>query len=314
MNKNLYIIIGDNSVLVDFYLKQIINKIDYHEDNKIIYDLSSNTLSDIIDESSMMSLFSQTKVIIGTNFNLSNLKEQDTEYLTKYLKNINPDAYIILTATKLDARTKTYKIFKDNFTIIDTTKTNHQEDISNYVTNYVKDNQYKMSSSGIAYFISKVGNDLNNINLELSKLFAYKNHDKTITKEDIDKLVIDNIDNIIYEFTNAVFENNYDKIIKMYNDFTKENIGFDYLLTSLFNSFHQALIIKLLKNDNKSNYEIATYIGKKEFYVKKILERLYIYTIKDIATYLDKLSTIDINFKSGKVTTDMLKLFLLDKN
>lgn len=314
MNKNLYIIIGDNSNLVDFYLNQITSKIDYQEENKINFDLSSNTLSDIIDESSMMSLFSQTKVIIGINLNLSNIKEHDLEYLNKYLKNINPDAYIILIAPKLDARTKTYKIFKDNFTIIDTNKTNHQEDITNYITNYVKDNQYKISPSDITYFLSKVGNDLNNINLELSKLFAYKTQDKTITKEDIDKLVIDNIDNIVYEFTNAVFENDYDKIIKMYNDFTKENLGFDYLLTSLYNSFHQALIIKLLKNDNKSNYEIATYIGKKEFYVKKMLERLYRYTIKDLSTYLDKLSTIDINFKSGKVTTDMLKLFLINKD
>lgn len=314
MKNNLSLLIGDNEELINFYLQNILDKINYQIDNKIGYDLTTNTITDILDEASMMSLFAQNKVIIGTNLNISDISEEGLEYLTKYLDNPNPNSYIILLTSKVDSRTKIYKLFKDKFNIIDTTKINYAEDILKYITNYIKEKKYLISSQDLEYFLSKTGNNLDNINLELAKLFAYKDKEKTITKEDIDLLIQDNIDNIIYEFTNAIYENNYSKIIKMYEDFTKENLGFDYLLTSLDNSFRQSLIIKLLYKEGKSNYEIASIIGKKEFYVKKMQERLYNYSIKDLANYLNKLSIIDINYKSGKITTDMLKLFLINKD
>ena len=42
-------------------------------------------------------------------------------------------------------------------------------------------------------------------------------------------------------------------------------------------------------NINVSNFVIAKFIGKKEFFVKKTLDRLYRYTIDDLASYIKKL-------------------------
>ena len=311
---NLYLIIGEDSEQIDFYLAEILNKITYEEDNKITYDLSTSSIADILDEASMMSLFSNTKVILGNNLDIAKINESDYEYLTKYVGNINRDAYIILLAPKVDARLKNYKVFKDNFKIIDTTKSDNQDNILIYINNIIKDNNYKIDKFNIDYLYSKIGNDINNINLELNKLFIYKEEDKTITKEDIDLLITDNIDNVIYEFTNAVLENNQDTITKMYNNFKLENISPDYLLVSLSNVFRQALIIKRLANNSKNNYDIAKVIGKKEFYVKKMLERLYNYTEKDLCHYINRLAEIDKNNKLGNSNIDELAIFLLDMN
>ena len=141
----------------------------------------------------------------------------------------------------------------------------------------------------------------------------YKDNDNIIDRDTIDLLVADNIDNVIYEFTNAVLDRDYDKVSKMYDNFKIQNIGYDYLLVSLSNSFRQALIIKVLYNKRKSNFEIAKIINKKEFYVKKMLERLYNYTEEDICMIINKLATIDREFKTGKNNIDMLELFLIGK-
>ena len=311
---NLYLIIGDDKEQTDFYLTEILNKIDYEEDNKITYDLTEYTLSDILDESSMISLFASTKVILGTNLDILKINENDYEYLSKYVKDINPNAYIILFTPKVDARSKNYKIFKDSFKIIDTTKTDNQEDLLEYIVKKIKENNYEMDKINIDYFFNKVGNNINNINSELTKLFIYKENDKKITKEDIDLLITDSIDNVIYEFTNAVLENNLDTVTKMYNNFKLENVSPDYLLVSLSNTFRQALIIKMLANDGKSNFDISKVIGKKEFYVKKMLERLYNYTEKDLCHFIEKLAEIDKNNKQGNTNIDELALFLIDMN
>lgn len=313
MKNNLNLIIGDNLELVNFYLSEIMNKIGYEEEKKIEYDMSVSSLSDILDEASMISLFSNEKIIIGNDFNISNIKNEEIDYLDRYIKNINKDVYIILIASKIDTRLKNYRIFKDNFNVIDISKSKNDDNIYDFIKNYIKDNGYKIDKYNLDYLVSKLGSDINNIKLELSKIFMYKDNDNIIDRDTIDLLVADNIDNVIYEFTNAVLDRDYDKVSKMYDNFKIQNIGYDYLLVSLSNSFRQALIIKILYNKGKSNFEIAKIINKKEFYVKKMLERLYNYTEEDICMIINKLATIDREFKTGKNNIDMLELFLIGK-
>lgn len=310
---NLYLIIGSNQEQINFYLYNILKDIDYLKENKITYDLTTSTLSDILDESSMMSLFSTTKIILGINFTLDKLSKNDIEYLTNYLKSPNKDAYIILIANKIDLRVKESKIFKDNFKVIDTTKTNNQEDTITYIKDYITNNNHQINSQNLEYLTNKLGIDIYNINNELDKIFTYLGKEKEITKDTIDLLINDKIDDIIYEFTNAILDNDYNKMIKMYQDLTRENIGSDYFIVSIANSFRQSLIIKILTNQYKSREEIAKVIGKKEFYVRKMQERLSNYTETDLTNYLNKLFIIDKNIKTGKSNFDMLELFLINK-
>lgn len=310
---NLYLIIGSNQEQINFYLYNILKDIDYLKENKITYDLTTSTLSDILDESSMMSLFSTTKIILGINFTLDKLSKNDIEYLTNYLKSPNKDAYIILIANKIDLRVKESKIFKDNFKVIDTTKTNNQEDTVTYIKDYITNNNHQINSQNLEYLTNKLGTDIYNINNELDKIFTYLGKEKEITKDTIDLLINDKIDDIIYEFTNAILDNDYNKMIKMYQDLTRENIGSDYFIVSIANSFRQSLIIKILTNQYKSREEIAKVIGKKEFYVRKMQERLSNYTETDLTNYLNKLFIIDKNIKTGKSNFDMLELFLINK-
>lgn len=314
MKNNLYLIVGEDQELVNFYLNKIMNEIGLDEDKKINYDMNTSSISDILDEVSMISLFSSEKVVIGYNFDISKISDNDRDYLIRYLNNNSSnDRYIILIAGKVDGRSKDYKIFKDKFKIIDLLQVDNDKDIYKYIEDYIKDRGYKIDKYNLDYLVELLGNDINNINNEIDKIILYLSDDKVISREVIDKLVSDNIDNIMYEFTNAVLDREYEKISKMYNDFKIENVGYDYLIGSLGNALRGALVIKILYNQGNSNSEIAKFIGKKEFYVKKMLERLYNYTVDDLCILIDKLGIIDREYKSGKSNIDMLELYLLGK-
>lgn len=314
MKNNLYLIVGEDQELVNFYLNKIMNEIGLDEDKKINYDMNTSSISDILDEVSMISLFSSEKVVIGYNFDISKISDNDRDYLIRYLNNNNSnDRYIILIAGKVDGRSKDYKIFKDKFKIIDLLQVDNDKDIYKYIEDYIKDRGYKIDKYNLDYLVELLGNDINNINNEIDKIILYLSDDKVISREVIDKLVSDNIDNIMYEFTNAVLDREYEKISKMYNDFKIENVGYDYLIGSLGNALRGALVIKILYNQGNSNSEIAKFIGKKEFYIKKMIERLYNYTVDDLCMMIDKLGIIDREYKSGKSNIDMLELYLLGK-
>lgn len=314
MKNNLYLIVGEDQELINFYLNKIMKEIGLDEEKKINYDMNTSSISDILDEVSMISLFSSEKVVIGYNFDIGKINDNDRDYLIRYLNNNNSnDRYIILIAGKVDGRSKDYKIFKDKFKIIDLLQVDNGKDIYKYVEDYIKDRGYKIDKYNLDYLVELLGNDINNINNEIDKILLYLNDDQVISREVIDKLVSDNIDNIMYEFTNAVLDRDYEKISKMYNDFKIENVGYDYLIGSLGNALRGALVIKILYNQGNSNNEIAKFIGKKEFYVKKMIERLYNYTVDDLCMMIDKLGIIDREYKSGKSNIDMLELYLLGK-
>ena len=312
MKNNLFLLIGEDKKNIEFNLFQILDNIQYDENNKIIYDMNNNSFMDIMEEASMVSLFSPIKVIIVNNFIIDNVSDVELDYLNKYIDSNNKDVYIIFITNKVDARKKNFKLFKDKFSVIETL-TVDSNNVYDYIINRVNDRGYEMDNMNVEYFISKVGNDINNINSELEKLFIYQIDHKKIVRDDIDLLVLDNIDNVIYEFTNAILDNDYDKIKVMYDKFMIDNVSIDYLISTVAGSLRTSLIIKHLNNKNMSNLEIAKTIGKKEFFVKKSLDRLYRYTLDDLKQYINKLATIDKNIKSGKDNVGRFELFLFCK-
>lgn len=312
MVSNLNLLIGEDRKFIDFSLFDILNNIDYDENNKIIYDMNVNTFMDVLEEASTVSMFSSVKVIVVNNLVIDNISANELEYLEKYINNKEKDVYIILISSKVDSRKKNFKIFKDNFKIIEVDKID-DGNISDYVRDRISDNGYKISTMDVDYIVSKIGNDINNINQELDKLFIYKIDDKIITRDDIDLLTFSNIDNVIYEFSNAIMDNDYNKIKEMYDKFMLDNIGIDYLISTLAGSFRTSLIIKLLYNRNMSNQDIAKVINKKEFFVKKSLERLYQYSLDDLSNYIKKLAVIDKDIKRGKDNVSKFELFLFCK-
>lgn len=312
MRSNLFILVGENKQVIEFNLYEILNSIEFDDNNKIIFDMNVNNFMDVLEEASMVSLFSPIKVIIVNNFILDKVNDNELEYLDRFINSKNKDVYMILISNKIDARKKSYKLFKDNFKIIDVDKIDNNN-IYNYIEDRILDNGYKIDSYNIEYFLSKVGNDINNINSELDKLFIYKIDDKKILRNDIDLLILDNIDNIIYEFTNAILDEDIDKIKLMYDKFMKDNISIDYLISSVAGSFRTNLIIKLLYSKNMSNFNIGKVIGKKEYFVKKSLDRLYKYSLDDLKKYINDLANIDRNIKTGKDNVGRFDLFLFSK-
>ena len=122
MRGNLSLLIGENKQVIDFNIYEILNNIEYDDNNKIIYDMNVNSFMNVIEEASMVSLFSSVKVIIVNNFNNDNISDEELDYLVRFIDSRNKDVYIILIGNRVDGRKKNYKVFKDNFKFIDVDK------------------------------------------------------------------------------------------------------------------------------------------------------------------------------------------------
>ena len=306
---NVYLITGSNDSVINNTVSDILKQVNCDDNNKIIYNLKENTISDVIEEANTVSLFRSNKVILVYS---SSIDKLDDEELIMYLNNYNKDVYLIFIVEKSDARKKIVKLINEKGISIDSDNVDKSYN-KNYVVSYLKDNGYKMNSNVIECFLSRVSDNINDIRNELDKLFIYKLDDKNISLDDVKLITYDNTDNIIYEFTNALLEKDENKAISMYHSFIDSNMAIDYILASIYNSYKTLYQIKEL-NKNNSIRDISKTIGKKEYYVEKMLYRSMNYNDNELLDIIHTLAMIDKNYKSGLCNPVMeVELFILGK-
>lgn len=310
---NFYLIYGTNKSLIERKIQTIATKNNIDNNNIIRYNLKDNTTDDIIEEALMNSMFIKNKlVVVETTLKEDNL---DVDKLEKYIDNYNKNNYIVFISysDKIDTRRKIYKLFLKEGKIEEALT--NQDNAIEFVKNSLKENNYKMNNYDITYLIEKIGNNIDNIENELNKLYLYKIDNKIIDRNDIDDIVIENFDNEIFAITDAVVKNDINKSINLYNEFMNKNYEVTQIIGLLASQFQFLYQVKHLSNNNKHQEEIAKYLEVHPYRVKLAMQNIYNYTETDLLHYLDRLATLDKKIKLGEINKNVgLELFLLNKD
>ena len=314
---NNYLIYGTEEYLIDNHLNEIKKKNNIENDNIIKYNLDEVNVSDALLEASTVSLFQTNKLIIceGCRFLTGENKkeiEHDIDALLKYLKNPFDDVYLVFIVRndKLDERKKVVKELKKMCKVFECKK------IENYNLNttldeYIKSKGYKIKSSDISFIINKVGTDLSLLISEIDKLLIYKDNDKNITKEDIDNVICQSVENNIFALTNAIMDNNKSKIFSIYEDLIKSGEDPSKLLVMLSNQFRLLLQVKLMKENGYTDNEMVNTIKEHPYRIKLAKENFY--SKKNLIDKIKKLAILDFNIKSGNIDRFLgFELFLLN--
>ena len=314
--KNFYLFYGNDTAVLNKEIDNLKNKLSVTEDSVINYDIDN--VNNIIDEALTMSMFSPNKFILidSTSF-LSEKKEiPNIKDLEDYFIHYNEDSYLIFISNKdtIDSRKRLVKLISSNGIIKKVEATTDY--LNKYVNDYLRTKEYQITNLDITYFLNRVGTNINNITNELDKLMLYKIKEKKITKEDITKLVEENIDNPIYDLVGYILKNENEKALKLYNNFTKNGMDAVGLIPIIASQIRLLFQVKRLYNEGKTNDEIAKILEFRNVYrVKYLLSDSYYYTEKDLLKYLLHLADMDKNIKLGLVDGKIaLELFIAGKD
>lgn len=313
MFMNFYLIYGLNKGLIERKIRDIANRYSIDNNNIIRFNFKDNTMDEIIEEALMNSMFIPNKlIIVETSLKEDNL---DVTKFEEYVNHFNKNNYIVFVSysDKVDTRKKIYKIFLKHGKIEEIS--NNQLSCLDFVKKLLDENNYKMNSYDINYFIDKVGNNVDNIENELNKLFLYKIDSKIIEKNDIDDISIDNMDNDIFAIADSVVKNNVSLSINLYNEFMNKNYEVTQIIGLLANQFRFLFQVKKLYNKSLNQEEIAKYLDVHPYRVKLAIQNVYSYIEGDLLHYLDRLAILDEKIKMGFIDKNVgLELFLLNKD
>ena len=307
-----YLLYGLERFLIEKEIKNIINKHKIEEINISKYDLEVNSIKEILDDATTVSLFSSNKLIIVENsfiFSRTTKKIDNVELLENYLKQDNNDVIIIFINPneKLDSVKKIVKSIKEKGKILEF---NPMKNINSTVKTMFDD--YKLENGIIELLINRVGNNLDLIYQEVEKLKIYKIEEKYITKEDILNLTTEIIDIDIFKFVDDIINKNKKEAIKTYKELLKLNeepIKIIALIASKFRLMYQACT---LTKKGYTEDQISEILDTHKYPVHLAIVAGYKYNPKILLKYLNDLADLDIGIKTGEKDKELaLELFIL---
>ena len=313
---NFYLIYGEEEYLIKKEIDNVIKEKNLSEDAIIKYNMNEQSINNVIEEASMVGLFSTNKLIICENsYFLTSEKQKDNKdeilELEKYIEKPFDDVTIIFSVKeeKLDERKKIVKTLKKNSKILECKKL-ESHDLYNYINNYFKENGYKIEINLVRLIVDKVKYDLANIINECDKLINYKDQEKEITKEDIDNLIRENFQDNVFELTNAILEKNIEKKIKIYKDLLLLGEEPIKLIVMVSNQFRLLLQVKLMVKNGYKQIDMANIIKEHPYRIKLALNSNY--SQKEIIDNMKKLYKLDYDIKNGYIDKNFgFELFLL---
>lgn len=310
-----YLIYGLENYLIKKNINKIIDELKVTSDEIINLDMNYDSINDLIMEASTINMFSTKKLIICDNsifLSSSSDKNDDIDELIKYIENAFKDTYIlfILREEKIDSRKKICKILSKEAKVYVCEKIESYK-LNNYVMDYIRDHGYTISSKNVDFLLSKTHYELSNVINEIDKLFIYKDKDKKINEDDIEKVITRNIETNIFELTNAIIKKDRSKIEEIYKDLLLSKEGPIKLIITIANQFRLYLQVKIMRNNGYSEKEIVTTLKEHPYRINLAMNNNY--TIEELKDNLSKLSKLELDIITGKVDEKLgFEMYLLN--
>ena len=305
-----YLISSDDIEALNNKIEEI--KKSFNQEFDVVrYDLEEDSLYQIIDELSTISLFDNPKFVIAKSANeIKNSKESQLNELLMVMNNKESNNVIVFTdMDKLDfkednlARLRKYSIYFDIRI--------KNIPLDQYAHDYFLKEGFKIDSAAITQLV-KYSVNLTTLRNNIEILMCYKNEGKIINIQDIDKMIKQPLEDNIFSLIDMVLNKNKKAIFKMYNDFKTENILPTYIISMLINKFQEMYDVYYLARsgaDQQSIMDLFNVSSGKAYYMLKNAKQASLDEIKD---NLDKLNELDYQIKTGKMDQYLgLELYLL---
>ena len=303
---NNYLIVYDDIYLLNSKIDELVNK-EFKDIDRSVYDLDEKDLDDALLDLDTYSFLSDKKIVIIKN--IENLNDdKKTTHLINYLDNSNPDNLLILTTTKFNGTKKINKTLKEKTNFIKL-----ESDPNTVIKNLLKD--YKLEPGVINKISIYSNNNIDIIKTECDKLINYKD-DKTITVDDVEKLVVKHLgdsSNIIFDLVKYISSSDKKRALEHYKLLQEYNID-DISLIGLIESQLRLLEeVSIYKKEGLYKDEIASKLNIHPYRIQKTMELLSSTNITSINNLIKNLSEIDYKVKAGLIDSkDCILMYIIN--
>lgn len=308
MTELIYVFEGKNSFLVNQKVEEKIKSLAVDPFNVIHYDLNDTDHNQVLEDLRTVTFFFDKKVIVVKNI----LEVIETKEWEQYFKNPNPDVYLIIILKELVENKSEIEKLLFKYAYVEKIQDLNKEEYPKFVKDIFKAEGYEISSAAIDNLLERTNYDFDLLSQEKEKLIMFTFDSKEITEKDVRLLVSRNLEENIYELTNALLFSDKAKTIQIFYDLTTQNEDPIRILNNIVSKVRELLHTKLLIKKGYTQNELADHFQIKSGRAYYLVKNANSVDIKVLENMLEQLAKLDFEIKSGKVDKKMgLELFLL---
>ena len=266
--KQIYLLYGQESYLKKQYKERFIKAMVPEGDtmNYSYYEGKKTDIKEVIDLAETLPFFSERRLIVFEDTGFFKTGGND---LADYINDGLPrTTHFIFIENEVDKRSKLYKAVKAKGHIVELAAQD-ENTLRKWVSGLVRKEKKEMSQPDIAYFLNKVGTDMENITKELEKLFCYCLDRNVITREDVDAICVTQITNHIFDMVHAVAAGDQRRALDLYYDLLALKEPPMRILSLMSKEYRDLFHVKQLSRQGYGRKDIALKAGLHPFVAGK---------------------------------------------
>ena len=298
------VLLGDNFYQIKAEIDKLVSEFKSSHDFAVErIDGAESRYEQIVHTLQSVSMFDPKKLVIINDLS-KNKKAMDE--VDNLLQNKNESTDVVIIEKTLDKRSAYYKYLKrlDGFKEY---KDDSEQNINNWIKDYVNQQDGEINVAEARLLIDKVGPSQTLISKELDKLIQFN---KKITKDSIDKLVVENPQSTIFNLIDSTFSGNLKQSLKLYDEQRAQKIEPLAIVGMIIWQVH--IICLCLAAGSRSTGEIAKESGINPYVVEKSRKIANKMGANKAKEFLNLLREIELTAKKQAYNLDdALKLALI---
>ena len=212
--KPVYLLYGEEAFLKQSYKKKLRAAISGDDTmNYNYFEGKGLDVNELISLADTMPFFSERRLILIED---SGFFKTSSEALAEYLPMMPDTTCIVFVEEAVDKRNKLYKKVKDLGHIAEM-KRQDSAQLARWAATILAQNGRKITPSTMNLFLERVGDDMENIRMELEKLISYTMGSEVVTAEDVKVITTVQITNKIFDMVAAITAGKTKRAMDLYD-------------------------------------------------------------------------------------------------
>lgn len=312
--KQIYLLYGQEDYLKKQYKERFIKAMVPEGDtmNYSCYEGKKTDVKEIIDLAETLPFFSERRLIVFEDTGLFKTGGND---LADYISGGIPQmTYFIFVENEVDKRSRMYKAVKAKGHIVEL-GAQDENTLRKWVSGLVRKEKKEMSQPDIAYFLNKVGTDMENITKELEKLFCYCLDREVVTRKDVDAVCVTQITNHIFDMVNAVAAKDQRKALDLYYDLLALKESPMRILALMSKEYRDLFHVKELSRQGYGRKDIASKAGLHPFVAGKYMDLAKKFQPGELRKVMEESADLEQRVKTGFMSDSLaVELFIVKQS
>lgn len=297
--KRVYLLYGEEAYLKRSYKKRLIQAVIPEGDtmNLNTYEGKGINVKEIIDVAETMPFFADFRLIVMENTGFFKSANED---MAEYVKEIPESTILLFVEDEADKRNRLFKTVRDKGYVCEMTRQPDAKLITWLLGMMGKEGK-RITEADMKLFLSRTGNDMENIYQEWQKLNAYTAGRAVITSADIEEVCSVQITGKIFEMIHAISERRQKQALEYYYDLLTLKEPPMRILFLMAREFNLLLQVKQLSSEGKAAAEIAKRTKLQGFLVGKYTAQAKQFSEEDLRTALTECVETEESVKTGRI-------------